>query len=111
MLCTLFFVFLCIMLIIMVLKCFINQYMKQHDLAPGIHAYHPYTDVCGIVLLLLGVLSYTYARETAAQCISPSFESTGLESKIGWSFNFCKYTFHHLISVFRRFYSSCLLYK
>lgn len=72
------------MLIIMVLKCFINHYMKQHDVAPGIHAYHPYGGVCGIVLLLLGVLSYTYTCETAAQCILPSFESTGLESKIGW---------------------------
>ena len=90
---------------------FYQQYMKQHDLAPGIHACSPYGGGCGIVLLVLGVLSYTCTHETAAQCVLPSIENTGLESKIGWSFNFCEYTFHHLVSVFRRFYSSCLLYK
>lgn len=48
-----------------VLQCFINQYMKQHDLAPGVHVCHPYGGVCAIMLLLLGVLSYTYTCETA----------------------------------------------
>lgn len=62
---------------------FYQQYMEQHDLAPGIHACSPCGGGCGMVLLVLGALSYTCTCETAAQCILPSIENTGLESKIG----------------------------
>lgn len=53
---------------------FYQQDMEPHALAPGVHVCSPYEGGCGIVLLLLGVLSYTCTHETAAQCTLPSVE-------------------------------------
>lgn len=48
--------------------------MEPHALAPGVHVCSPYGGGCGIMLLLLGVLSYTCTHETAAQFTLASIE-------------------------------------